>query len=416
MSDPAIVQALAANAAVDGFCNLAESVVHLQVDESKKAKLYRSQYNVAQSLRPQVDEVVDRWFAAGKTKIAPIGCAYNNPLTVAPKRDDEGKLTGIRLCLDTRVLNAALLSVDRHPLPHIRQALEQFAGCSIFGEFDLQEAYLQFRMDEENQQYTAFTWRGQQYVFVGAPFGIAMLPSHFQRIMASAFSDLPFMFPYLDNLPFGAASWSDTRDLALAIIDRCTQLNLKIKPSSVKIGFSQIRCLGHLLSGRGIGIHSEKLEQLRDWPLPKTGAELQSFLGFVTFLRQHVRHFADLTAPLEAVKLNKEMEWTDLLVHHFELTKQALATAPFLRFPDFSRPFHIATDASNTGVGGVLYQPDGDEGVITADNIVAICSKKLSVTIALRASVTTSLFCAFSISPCRLLDSSLFSSFPFAER
>ena len=34
---------------------------------------------------------------------------------------------------------------------------------------------------------------------------------------------------------------------------------------------------------------------------------MQTFLGFVTFLRQHVRHFAELTGPLEEVKLHKEI-------------------------------------------------------------------------------------------------------------
>lgn len=108
---------------------------------------------------------------------------------------------------------------------------------------------------------------------------------------------------------------------------------------------------------------------------------LMSFLGFVTFLRDHVRHFADLTAPLEAVKFNKTIEWTPLMLQHFELVKDSLSHAPFLKFPDFNLPFSVATDASNTGVGGVLYQPDPSaeiNGEITADNIVAICSKKLT--------------------------------------
>ena len=52
--------------------------------------------------------------------------------------------------------------------------------------------------------------------------------------------------------------------------------------------------------------------------------------------------------------------------------------APFLQYPDYSRPFHIATDASNAGVGGVLYQPSAPDEQVTATNIVAICSKVLN--------------------------------------
>ena len=380
LSDRDIQDALRRNSVISGFCNLAESTLRLEVKQGvDPSSLRRRQYRVAQQLIPRVDVVVQRWFSEGKIRPAPPGCAYNNPLVVAPKKDDAGNLVDIRVCLDTRALNEVLVTEDSFQLPYIRAALEIFGGCKIFGEFDLSEAYLQFKVAEESQPLTAFTWQGKQFVFVGCPFGLSVLPSHFQRVMSYVFQDLPFTFPYMDNMPFGSSTWEQHRDHALIIIERLNGCNLKIKPASVKFGHSHIRCLGHLISSDGVGMDPKKLQALKDWPLPVTGPQLQTFLGFVTFLRQHVRHFAELTGPLEAVKLLKDIVWTDALKECFHATKDALQRAPFLQYPDYSRPFHIATDASNTGVGGVLYQPRTPDEQVTSDNIVAICSKKLSV-------------------------------------
>ena len=75
---------------------------------------------------------------------------------------------------------------------------------------------------------------------------------------------------------------------------------------------------------------------------------------------------------------SKVIEWTDALKEDFNNVKQAFASAPILCYPDYKKPFYIACDASNLGVGGVLYQPDEGKEEITPTNIVAICSKKLN--------------------------------------
>jgi hypothetical protein len=380
LTDPLVVTALQTNSEITGFCNLPQSIVHFKVKEEMKQKLYRKQYPIAHQLKPLVSQVIERWFKAGKIRIAPTGCAYNNALVVAPKKDKDGKITGIRPCLDTRPLNDALEDSDRFQLPHIRRSLESFAGGKIFGEFDLEDAYLQFLVHIDSQQYVAFTWEGKQYVFIGNPFGTKFLPSHFQRIMVQLFADMPFMFPYLDNLLFASKSWDEHRDHVLMIIERLNQVNLKLKMSSVNIGQSHLRCLGHLVSVQGVSIDQAKLKAIKEWPQPHTGEQLASFLGLIAYVGQHVRHFADLTAPLHEAKQQKVLEWTPRLMSHFDLVKQAICQAPVLAFPDFDKPFYIATDASNTGVGGVLYQPSETSDDITSFNIVGITSEKLDKT------------------------------------
>ena len=309
---------LAINSAVTGFCTVPEAVVCLEVNPADALRLWRRQYPIAETLRDAATVIIDRWFSEGKIVLAPPGCPYNNPITVAPKKDEHGKLTGARPCLDTRALNQVLISNDRFLIPHIRSLLDSFAGNSIFSEFDLQEAYLQFPLNPESQPLTAFTWNRQQYMFAGCLYGISLLTSFFQRIMTRIFGDLPFCSPYVDNLPFAACDWETHLQQATLIVERCNQVNLKIKPR-FNLGHAQLKCLGHVLSVNGIAADPDKLAVVRDWPHPITGKQMQSFLGLCSFLRQHVRHYAELTAPLEDVKLEPTIQWNDLLRTAFDV-------------------------------------------------------------------------------------------------
>lgn len=61
-------------------------------------------------------------------------------------------------------------------------------------------------------------------------------------------------------------------------------------------------------------------------------------------------------------------------IESFQSLKTALTTAPVLKHPDFCRPFFIQCDASDVGIGAVLFQKDdnGDE------NPIAFYSQKLN--------------------------------------
>lgn len=65
----------------------------------------------------------------------------------------------------------------------------------------------------------------------------------------------------------------------------------------------------------------------------------------------------------------------DEAIAAFGQIKAALVAHPVLASPDYSKPFILQTDASDTGVGGVLVQGTGAE-----ERVIAYFSQKLSST------------------------------------
>ena len=65
---------------------------------------------------------------------------FNNPLTIAPKKDASRVIILKRLCLDLRYINK-LLPDDKYSILLIRDILETLAGTVIFIILDLKIAY-----------------------------------------------------------------------------------------------------------------------------------------------------------------------------------------------------------------------------------------------------------------------------------
>jgi hypothetical protein len=113
--------------------------------------------------------------------------------------------------------------------------------------------------------------------------------------------------------------------------------------------------LGHIISG--IATDPSKVQAVASWPTPSSVKELRSFLGLASYYQKFVRNFDLLAKPLtELLKKNAPFIWTDDHSAAFNMLKHALSTASVLALPNFTKPFHIETDACEKGVGAVLMQ------------------------------------------------------------
>ena len=144
------------------------------------------------------------------------------------------------------------------------------------------------------------------------------------------------------------------------------------------------------MSDAGIQTDSEKLEALKSWPVPKNVKEVRSYLGFTGYYRPFVKNYARIARPLNdrlvghcttskgkgkkpKTKVSRAVfEWTDSHQKAFENLKEKLANPPVLAYADYQLPFKLRTDASNTGLGAVLYQNQGG-----LDRVIAYASRSL---------------------------------------
>lgn len=103
---------------------------------------------------------------------------------------------------------------------------------------------------------------------------------------------------------------------------------------------------------------------------------MQSFIGLCTYYRKFVKGFATVARPLHHLTGDKTpFDWTPDCEEAFVRLKTSLTTSPLLAYPSADSPFILDTDASLSGIGGVLSQIQG--GV---EQVVSYFSRVLSKT------------------------------------
>lgn len=129
----------------------------------------------------------------------------------------------------------------------------------------------------------------------------------------------------------------------------------------------------------GLRTDPEKVSAMVNFPQPRNATEVKRFVGMCSWYRRFIPQFSTLMAPitelLKGRKKKQTISWNEAASIAFQKIKEALVSAPILSSPDFTKPFTIQCDASDTGLGGVLTQElDGDE------RAVAFASRSLTKT------------------------------------
>ena len=72
-----------------------------------------------------------------------------------------------------------------------------------------------------------------------------------------------------------------------------------MKPQKCVLFQEQVEYLGRLVNHKGVTLRSEHVQVIRDWPVPATKQELQSYLGFANHHREYIKNYALLVQPFQ---------------------------------------------------------------------------------------------------------------------
>lgn len=306
----------------------------------------------------EVTEQVKKWLDDGVIEVNYEPTPSNLALLAVDQFNSDGTFKKVRVCLDMSPINKIIPTHNFH-LPRINEMLRSLGGATVFSKIDLTQGYHQLRILREHRKYFSFAWKGKQYMFRGAPFGLHMLPAFFQQIMDDLFADMPQVKVYLDDIIIFTATREEHSHIVRQVLARLNAHNFKINEAKCEWGVDKVQLLGYVVSGEGIEIDPGKVEHLLDWRTPTTGKDVNSLCGFVNFFTDGVPHLADLLKPFGHLRLHKgklDELWTAECEEAFRKVKTAVQSAPVMRRPIDGKPFKVATDASDNAVGGVLYQ------------------------------------------------------------
>ena len=133
--------------------------------------------------------------------------------------------------------------------------------------------------------------------------GLCTAPATIQRAMQLVLRGLTWeeVIVYLDDIIVLGTDIEDALSALRKVFTRFREHNLKLKPRKCHFFKEQVEFLGKLVSGDGVSILPDKLETVKEWPVPTNVKELQSFLVFMNYHRNHMQNFAQVSGDVYAL-------------------------------------------------------------------------------------------------------------------
>ena len=357
-----------------GHTSMVKHKIRLENYTPFKERYHRIPPNLFDEVRNHLKEMIE--VGAIRKSSSPWASA------VVLVRKKDGSL---RFRIDLRKLNARTIK-DAYSLPRIDETLDCLGGATIFTSLDLKSGYWQIEMEEESKPLTAFTVGPLGfYECECMPFSLTNVLATFQCLMENCLGELhlSWCIIYLDDIIIFSDNPKEHLHRLSGVLAKLDKAGLKLKPNKCEFFKTKITYLGHIVSSKGIEMDPKKVKAVKNWTVPETITDVRSFLGFTNHYRRFIRGYANVARPLNLLVSGDNanhkralIEWTEECQIAFNKLKELCTSTPILAYAIYKKPFQLQTDASDLGLGAVLYQRDDENH----QRVIAFASRSLSNT------------------------------------
>lgn len=305
------------------------------------------------ALNAQIDEML------AMDIIEPSNSPWSSPLWLVKKSDGS-----FRVCFDGRKLNSVTVR-DSYPMPLIDNIITKVRDAKYLSSIDLKMAFFQIPLDETSKPKTAFAVHGRgSFQFKVVPFGLNNSAQAMCRLMDIVIGAAlePYVFYYLDDIIVATPDFSTHLQVLKKLYLRLKEANLTVNIEKCVFCRPSLRFLGFLVDERGLRTDPDKISAVLNYNVPTNTTQIRRLIGMVGYYRRFLKDFSSICSPitdlLKGRKKGQSIRWTPEADQAFSEIKRVLTTTPILASPDFTKPFIIMCDASNTGIGAVLYQEE----------------------------------------------------------
>nr|CAI5831076.1 unnamed protein product [Callosobruchus analis] len=329
-----------------GVTDLIEFEINLERPEPIFYRPYRYSEPDKAIIRSKVKDLLEN------NIIRPSSSAFASPAVLVKKKNGDH-----RLCVDYRKLNSQTIK-DRYPLNHIEDQINCLRGKKYFTSLDLSQGYYQIKMSPDSINKTAFVTQDGQFEFLRMPFGVSNAPITFQRLINNLFVELRDQISlYLDDILISSGTIEGGLNILKRVLEILKNANLKLNIEKCYFFETSIDYLGYEVSLEGIKPGRQKINAVANFPKPKTLHQLRQFLGLTSYFRKFIKNHAMIISPLSNL-LKKDVSWTWAAEQEdaFNEIKQLLTSRPVLSIYDPKLETELHTDASSSGIAGILLQ------------------------------------------------------------
>jgi hypothetical protein len=138
-----------------------------------------------------------------------------------------------------------------------------------------------------------------------------------------------YIYHNLDDIIVYSKSFEQHTDVLDKVFTALRDAGLKLNASKFSFGVNRVTYFGHIIFKHGIEVDLDKVQAVREFPVPRNTIEVRAFYGFCNYFRRFIPNFGETEKALtDLCKKYAKLRWTDIQQLAFDQLKILLCVVP----------------------------------------------------------------------------------------